>query len=158
MQSFSRDLVAGLGRHHRMTALADSDFLGGVGEGQVPGLTGRSLRKSPRTPLGRRRIYANTISMPYTCRSNWHAMQPTTGTGTSGQERVPVNASLRDTRSRCRPRPSIRACNIRPGTTLSLAALNPSHHRCARVVKRLAMHHRKLQSGRSLMNCEWSPP
>jgi hypothetical protein len=34
--------------------------------------------------LGRWRIYANTISMPYTCRSNWLAIQPTTGTGAGG--------------------------------------------------------------------------
>lgn len=30
------------------------------------------------TGVGRRRAYADSISMPQTCRSNWHAIQQTT--------------------------------------------------------------------------------
>jgi hypothetical protein len=38
------------------------------------------------TPQGRRRVCAKTISMPQTCRSNWHVTQPTIGADTSDQE------------------------------------------------------------------------
>jgi len=37
MQTFSRDLLPGDDRRPRMTAVATSGLLGGVGQGQVPG-------------------------------------------------------------------------------------------------------------------------
>ena len=38
------------------------------------------------TPQGRRRVYAKTISMPQTCRTNWHVTQLTIGADTYDQE------------------------------------------------------------------------
>jgi hypothetical protein len=35
--------------------------------------------------VGRRRVYVNSISLPQTCRSNWHAIQPTTKRVMAGQ-------------------------------------------------------------------------
>ena len=53
MQSLSRYLARIDDRHLRMTAVGVPDFLCAVGEGQVPRWTGRSLRKSPLTAMGR---------------------------------------------------------------------------------------------------------
>jgi len=59
MQSFSRDPLPGDGGHPRTTAVSVADLLGGVIEGQVPGLTGRSQRNRPRAGMGR----FDTLSM-----------------------------------------------------------------------------------------------
>jgi hypothetical protein len=52
------ELVAVVGRHARTTAVANSDLLDDLGEGQVPKWTGRSPRKPPQAPLGRQRKFA----------------------------------------------------------------------------------------------------
>jgi hypothetical protein len=43
------------------------------------------ISAAPAAAQGRRRVYAMTISMPQTCRSNWHVTRPTIGPDTSGQ-------------------------------------------------------------------------
>jgi hypothetical protein len=48
MQSFSRELVAVVGRQARTTAIAISDLLDGFGEGQVPKVD-RSLNQKTAT-------------------------------------------------------------------------------------------------------------
>src|SRR5450755_2138438 len=58
-----------VGRHARTAAVAISDLLGRVGEGQVPRWTGRSRRKPPPAPLGRLLVLPIPIALPETCRS-----------------------------------------------------------------------------------------
>jgi len=36
--------------------------------------------------LGRRRVYVNSIALPQTCRSSWHAIQPTIKRVMAGQK------------------------------------------------------------------------
>jgi hypothetical protein len=61
MQSLSRDLAQVGDGHLRMTATAIFDFLAGVGEGQVPEYTGRSLIRPQPTPMGRQREFAALV-------------------------------------------------------------------------------------------------
>ena len=49
------------------------------------------------TALGRGRVFVNSISLPQTCLSNWHAIRPTKGRATSCKAGLSV-----------RPRPSFR--------------------------------------------------
>jgi hypothetical protein len=44
------------------------------------------ISSCPQAAAGRRRVYTKTISMPQTCRSNWHVTQPTIGADTSGHQ------------------------------------------------------------------------
>jgi hypothetical protein len=53
MQTFGLEIVAIVGRRARTTAVAITDFRGGVCERQVPKWTGRSLVKPPPAPMGR---------------------------------------------------------------------------------------------------------
>jgi hypothetical protein len=53
MQTFGLEIVAIVGRRARTTAVAITDFRGGVRERQVPKWTGRSLVKPPPAPMGR---------------------------------------------------------------------------------------------------------
>jgi len=48
MRSFSRNLVAVVGRQARTTAIANSDLLDGVGEGQVPKVDRSLDQKTPK--------------------------------------------------------------------------------------------------------------
>lgn len=70
MQPFNLELVAIVGRHAQMAAIAIIVFLGGVGGGQVPRETGRLLRKPPLAPMGRKRQF-----ITYGC-SLLHAIPP----------------------------------------------------------------------------------
>ena len=49
-----------------------------------------SYSRMSLSTLGRRRVYVNAISLPQTCRSNWHAIQPTTNRVMAGHHQ-PLN-------------------------------------------------------------------
>ena len=57
MQPIGRELVAVLGRHARTTAVAKSDLLDALCDGQVPKWTSHSPRKPPLAPMGRHRQF-----------------------------------------------------------------------------------------------------
>jgi len=57
--------------------------------GLIVGLRATNSDEST-TGVGRRRVYVNAISLPQTCRSNWHAIQPTTNRVMAGHHQ-PLN-------------------------------------------------------------------
>jgi hypothetical protein len=53
MQPFDPNIVAIIGRHTRTTVVGITNFVCGVGEGQVSKWIGHSLGKCPRAAMGR---------------------------------------------------------------------------------------------------------
>jgi|SRR5665213_2325036 len=93
MQTFGLEIVAIVGRRARTTAVAITDFCGGIGERQVPRWTGRSLRKPPPAPMGRLlRAAAGKLSLDRSRRQG--QMSGVTDPYGSGQMRSVVNVSF----------------------------------------------------------------
>jgi len=76
-----------------VTRLANQRF---GGDEDATGNVRFAARISLRHPaaLGRGRVYAKTISMSQTCRSNWHVTQPTIGADMSGYFWSPATDSF----------------------------------------------------------------